>query len=123
MCATAAVGDGATLQPGVDDHRDTALAHCSASPMPECIRIVGLWTVLANSTTSPGHDRLEALVHQLDADSPLVLDEDANDSLAGEKGHAARGQVRTGISVYPTDTCKEFAAGLNLPATKVNLNP
>src|SRR5215472_16427430 len=47
-----------------------------------------------------GHDRLEALVHQLDADSPLVLDEDANDSLAGEKGHAARGQVRTGISVY-----------------------
>jgi ketosteroid isomerase-like protein len=26
MCATAAVGDGATLQPGVDDHRDTALA-------------------------------------------------------------------------------------------------
>ena len=36
-----------------------------------------------------GHDRLEALVHQLDADSPLVLDEDANDSLAGEKGHAA----------------------------------
>ena len=24
-----------------------------------------------------GHDRLEALVHQLDADSPLVLDEDA----------------------------------------------
>ena len=41
-----------------------------------------------------GHDRLEALVHQLDADSPLVLDEDANDSLAGEKGHAARGQVR-----------------------------
>ena len=35
-------------------------------------------------------DRLEALVHQLDADSPLVLDEDANDSLAGEKGHAAR---------------------------------
>src|SRR6516165_112410 len=45
-----------------------------------------------------GHDRLEALVNQLDADSPLVLDEDANDSLAGEKGHAARGQVRTGIS-------------------------
>jgi hypothetical protein len=45
------------------------------------------------------------LVHQLDADSPLVLDEDANDSLAGEKGHAARGQVRTGISA------------------KVNLNP
>src|SRR6516164_9540387 len=45
MCATEAVGDGATLQPGVDDHRD--------SPMPECIRIVGLWTVLANSTTSP----------------------------------------------------------------------
>jgi len=38
-----------------------------------------------------GHDRLEALVHQLDAESPLVLDEDANDSLAGEKGHAARG--------------------------------
>jgi hypothetical protein len=26
MCATAAVGDGATLQPGVDNHRDTALA-------------------------------------------------------------------------------------------------
>ena len=47
-----------------------------------------------------GHDRLEALVHQLDADSPLVLNEDANDTLAGEKGHAARGQVRTGISVY-----------------------
>jgi hypothetical protein len=45
-----------------------------------------------------GHDRLEALVHQLDADSPLVLDEDANESLAGEKGHAARGQVWTGIS-------------------------
>ena len=40
-----------------------------------------------------GHDRLEAPVHQLDADSPLVLDEDANDSLAGEKGHAARGEV------------------------------
>ncbi len=35
------------------------------------------------------HDRLEALVHQLDADSPLVLDEDANDTLAGEKAHAS----------------------------------
>jgi len=46
-----------------------------------------------------GHDRLEALVHDLDADSPLVLDEDANDSLAGEKGDAARGEVRTQISV------------------------
>jgi hypothetical protein len=28
-----------------------------------------------------GHDRLEALVYQLDADSPLVLDENANDVL------------------------------------------
>ena len=37
-----------------------------------------------------GHDRLEAFVHQLDADGSLVLDEDANHSLAGEKGHAAR---------------------------------
>jgi alkylhydroperoxidase family enzyme len=27
MCATTAVGNGATLQPGVDDHCDTALAH------------------------------------------------------------------------------------------------
>jgi hypothetical protein len=54
--------------------------------MPECIRIgAGRQHYLA------GHGRLEAFVHQLDADSPLVLNEDANDSLAGEKGHAARG--------------------------------
>jgi hypothetical protein len=26
MCAAAAVGDGATLQPGVDDHCDAALS-------------------------------------------------------------------------------------------------
>jgi hypothetical protein len=32
MCATAAVGDGATLQPGVDDHRDTALAQLLGQP-------------------------------------------------------------------------------------------
>ncbi|MDI4237518.1 MULTISPECIES: hypothetical protein [unclassified Bradyrhizobium] len=37
--------------------------------MPECIRIVELWTVQADSTNSPRHDRLEALVHQLDADN------------------------------------------------------
>ena len=48
-----------------------------------------------------GHDRLEALVHQLDADSPLVLDEDANDSLAGEKGHAARGPGADGDKRLP----------------------
>jgi hypothetical protein len=34
MCATAAVGDGATLQPGVDDHRDTALAQLLGQPNP-----------------------------------------------------------------------------------------
>jgi hypothetical protein len=28
-----------------------------------------------------GHDRLDAVASQLDADSPLVLGEDANDSL------------------------------------------
>jgi hypothetical protein len=33
------------------------------------------------------HDHL--VVHELDANNPLVLDEDANDGLAGEKGHAA----------------------------------
>jgi hypothetical protein len=32
MSATAAVGDGATLQPGVDDHRDTALAQLLGQP-------------------------------------------------------------------------------------------
>ena len=46
-----------------------------------------------------GRDPLQALVHELDANGPLVLDEDANDGLAGEKGHAARGEVRTQISV------------------------
>jgi hypothetical protein len=45
--------------------------------MPECIRIVGPWTGAGQQHYLAGHDRLEALVHQLDADSPLVLDEDA----------------------------------------------
>ena len=46
-----------------------------------------------------GRDPLPALVHELDANGPLVLDEDANDGLAGEKGHAVRREVRTQISV------------------------
>jgi hypothetical protein len=32
MCATAALGDGATLQHGVDDHRDTVLAQPLGRP-------------------------------------------------------------------------------------------
>jgi hypothetical protein len=32
MCATAALGDGATLQTGVDDHRDTVLVQLLGLP-------------------------------------------------------------------------------------------
>jgi hypothetical protein len=32
MCVTAALGDGAILQPGVDDHRDTVLAQLLGRP-------------------------------------------------------------------------------------------
>ena len=46
-----------------------------------------------------GRDPLPALVHELDANGPLVLDEDANGGLAGEKGHAVRREVRTQIIV------------------------
>ncbi len=63
------------------------------------MRIVGLWTAPADSTTSFGHDPLQARVHELNAHSPLVFDEDANDGLAGEQDHAARSEVRTQISV------------------------
>jgi len=34
-----------------------------------------------------GHDHL--VVHELDADSPLVFDKNANDGLAGEESDAA----------------------------------
>ena len=46
-----------------------------------------------------GRDPLQALSTKLDANGSLVLDEDANDGLYGEKSHAARGEVRTQISV------------------------
>ena len=39
--------------------------------MPECIRI-------DQQHYLAGHDRLETLVHRLDAESPLDLDKDAN---------------------------------------------
>ena len=89
MCATAALSDGAALQTGVEDHRDTALAQLLGQPNarvnwdPRAMDGAGRQHYLA------GDDRVEAFGHQLDADSPLVLDEDANDSLAGDKGHAA----------------------------------
>ena len=46
-----------------------------------------------------GHDPLQTVVHELNANGPLVLHDDANDGIAGEKGDAARGEVRTQISV------------------------
>ena len=46
-----------------------------------------------------GHDCLEALAAQLDANGPVIFDKNANDGLPGEKGHSARGEVWTQISV------------------------
>jgi hypothetical protein len=66
MWATAAVGDGVTLQPGVDDHGGTALAKLLGWPdarMHEDLRVMD----------SAG--RFQTLVHELDANCPLVLDE------------------------------------------------
>jgi hypothetical protein len=40
-----------------------------------------------------GRDPLQTLVQELDPNGPLVLDEDANNGLAGEKGHAAQREM------------------------------
>jgi hypothetical protein len=46
--ATAAVGDGATLQPGVDDRRDTALAqlfcHMASAKKDDVWNSIRCWT-------------------------------------------------------------------------------
>jgi|SRR6516165_1937302 hypothetical protein len=93
MCATAAVGDGATLQPGVDDHGDTALAKLLGWPDAQVHEDLRAMDAAGRLHNLAGRDPPQALVHELDANGPLVLDEDANDGLVG------RVDVRTQISV------------------------
>jgi hypothetical protein len=73
MCATAALGDGATLQPGIDDHRDTVPAQLLGRPnarrtggrsclrrtafkpmLPNKLRGVGMGMIVACSMASFG---------------------------------------------------------------------
>jgi len=80
----------------IDDHRDAVLAKLLGWPMPEVNEDLRAMDAAADSTTSPA-----VILRPLSMSStprPAVLDEDANDGLAGEKGHAARGEVRTQIS-------------------------
>ena len=83
----------------IDDHRDTVLAQLLG--WPDARVHEDLWAMDGASRQHDlvGRDPLQAVVHEFDAKGPLVLDEDANDGLAGEKGDAARGEVRTQISV------------------------
>lgn len=67
---------------------------CSDGACPRALTIVGLLTSRAAGTTWWAMIVL-GLVHQLDDDIPLFLGEDANESLVGENGRAARGEVLT----------------------------
>jgi len=83
----------------IDDHRDTVLAQLLG--WPDARVHEDLWAMDGASRQHDlvGRDPLQAVVHELDANGPLVLDQDANDCLPGEKGHPARDEVGTEISV------------------------
>ena len=83
----------------IDDHRDTVLAQLLGWPDARVHEDLRAMDGASRQHDLVGRDPLQAVVHELDANGPLVLDEDANDGLAGEKGDAARGEVRTQISV------------------------
>ena len=77
----------------IDDYRDTVLARLLAGRMSKGMRIFGLWTVPADSTTSSAVILSRPLSMNSTPNGPLVLDEDANNGLAGEKGHAAQREM------------------------------
>ena len=70
----------------IDDHRDAVLAQLLGWPNARVHEDRRTMDGAGRQHNLAGHDRLQAVVPQLDADSPLVLDKDANDGLAGEKG-------------------------------------
>ena len=73
---------------------------CSASPMPECIRIVGLWTVLANSTTSPAMIVSRPWSISSTPTARLFSTRMRTTVLPVRRVTRREAQVRTGISVY-----------------------
>src|SRR5438876_444724 len=73
----------------IDDHRDAVLAKLLGWPDARVHEDLRAMDAAGRQHNLAGCDP-KALVHELDANGPLVLNEDANDGLAGEKGHAAR---------------------------------
>ena len=78
----------------IDDHRDAVLAKLLGWPDARVHEDRRAMDAAGRKHNLAGRDPLQALVHELDANGPLVLGEDANDGLASEK--VTRPEARCG---------------------------
>ncbi len=59
----------------IGDHPIPCWASCSAGPMPECIRMVGLLDGAGRQHNLTSNDRLKTFAAQLNADCPCIFGE------------------------------------------------